>query len=53
VSQNVALRGKRGSEAPAFRRGERHKPIKFSIGPICYAGGQLLIALSCSYLLQP
>jgi hypothetical protein len=25
VSQNVALRGKRGSEAPAFRRGERHK----------------------------
>ena len=27
------------------------KPIKFSIGPICYAGGQLLIALSCSYFL--
>jgi len=28
-----------------------HKPIKFSFGPICYAGGQLLIALSCSYFL--
>jgi len=27
------------------------KPVKFSIGPICYAGGQLLIALSCSYFL--
>jgi uncharacterized membrane protein YhhN len=26
-------------------------PIKFSIGPILYAGGQLLIALSCSYFL--
>ena len=26
-------------------------PIKFSIGPICYAGGQLLIALSCAYFL--
>ncbi len=26
-------------------------PIKFSIGPICYAGGQLLIALSCTYFL--
>ena len=24
MSQNVAHRGKRGSEAPAFRRGERH-----------------------------
>jgi len=30
-----------------------YKPIKFSIGPICYAGGQLLIALSCSYFLFP
>lgn len=28
-----------------------YKPIKFSIGPILYAGGQLLIALSCSYFL--
>lgn len=28
-----------------------YKPLKFSIGPICYAGGQLLIALSCSYML--
>jgi uncharacterized membrane protein YhhN len=27
-------------------------PIKFSIGPICYAGGQLLIALSCAYFLS-
>lgn len=26
-------------------------PVKFSIGPICYAGGQLLIALSCAYFL--
>jgi uncharacterized membrane protein YhhN len=26
-------------------------PIKFSIGPICYAGGQVLIALSCAYFL--
>jgi len=25
VSQNVAHWGKRGSEAPAFRRGERHE----------------------------
>ena len=25
MSQNVAHRGKRGSEAPAFRRGERHR----------------------------
>lgn len=24
-------------------------PIKFSIGSICYAGGQVLIALSCAY----
>lgn len=28
-----------------------YTPIKFSIGPILYAGGQLLIALSCSYFL--
>jgi uncharacterized membrane protein YhhN len=27
------------------------KPVKFFFGPICYAGGQLLIALSCSYFL--
>lgn len=27
----------------------RH-PLKFFFGPICYAGGQVLIALSCSYL---
>jgi uncharacterized membrane protein YhhN len=27
------------------------KPLKFFFGPICYAGGQLLIALSCSYFL--
>jgi len=27
------------------------KPAKFSVGPICYAGGQLLIALSCAYFL--
>ena len=26
----------------------RH-PLKFFLGPICYEGGQLLIALSCSY----
>jgi uncharacterized membrane protein YhhN len=26
-------------------------PIKFSVGPILYAGGQLLIALSCSYFM--
>lgn len=25
------------------------KPGKFTVGPICYAGGQLLIALSCAY----
>jgi len=25
-----------------------YKPSKFVIGPICYAGGQLLIALSCA-----
>ena len=28
-----------------------HKPLKFFFGPICYAGGQLLVALSCSYFL--
>lgn len=27
------------------------KPLKFFFGPICYAGGQLLIALSCTYFL--
>jgi uncharacterized membrane protein YhhN len=27
------------------------KPLQFFFGPICYAGGQLLIALSCSYFL--
>lgn len=27
------------------------KPGKFTFGPICYAGGQLLIALSCAYFL--
>ena len=26
-------------------------PLKFFFGPICYAGGQLLIALSCAYFL--
>jgi uncharacterized membrane protein YhhN len=25
-----------------------YKPGKFTVGPICYAGGQLLIALSCT-----
>ena len=25
------------------------RPGKFTVGPICYAGGQLLIALSCAY----
>mgnify|MGYP001139556831 CR=1 FL=1 len=29
------------------------KPAKFTIGPVCYAGGQLLIALSCAYFLLP
>jgi uncharacterized membrane protein YhhN len=28
-----------------------HKPLKFFFGPICYAGGQLLIALSCTFIL--
>ena len=28
------------------------KPMKYTIGPIFYAGGQLLIALSCSYFLK-
>ena len=27
------------------------RPLKFFFGPICYAGGQLLIALSCAYFL--
>jgi uncharacterized membrane protein YhhN len=26
-----------------------HEPVKFFYGPVCYAAGQLLIALSCSY----
>jgi uncharacterized membrane protein YhhN len=26
-----------------------YKPVKFFYGPLCYASGQLLIALSCSY----
>ncbi len=25
------------------------KPAKYTVGPICYAGGQLLIGLSCAY----
>ena len=29
------------------------KARKFTIGPVCYAGGQLLIALSCAYFLLP
>ncbi|HEX3050735.1 MAG TPA: lysoplasmalogenase family protein [Aggregatilineaceae bacterium] len=28
-----------------------YKPGTFTVGPICYAGGQLLIALSCAYFL--
>lgn len=28
-----------------------YKPGKFTVGPICYAGGQLLIALSCAYFI--
>lgn len=28
-----------------------YKPGKFTIGPICYAGGQLLIALSCAFFI--
>ncbi len=28
-----------------------YKPGKFTIGPICYAGGQLLVALSCAYFI--
>jgi len=28
-----------------------HKPLKFFFGPICYSGGQLMIALSCSWFL--
>lgn len=27
------------------------KPLRFFFGPICYAGGQLLIALSCTFFL--
>jgi len=30
-----------------------YKPRKFFLGPICYAEGQLLIALSCTYFLIP
>ncbi len=29
-----------------------YKPGKFTVGPICYAGGQLLIALSCAYFIS-
>lgn len=29
-----------------------YKPGKFTIGPICYEGGQLLIALSCAYFIS-
>lgn len=29
------------------------KPGKFTVGPICYAGGQLLIALSCAFFILP
>lgn len=28
-----------------------YKPAKFSVGPIYYAGGQLLVALSCAYFI--
>ena len=28
-----------------------HKPLKFHLGPLYYAGGQLLVALSCAYIL--
>ncbi len=28
-----------------------YKPGKFTVGPICYAGGQLLVALSCAYFI--
>jgi uncharacterized membrane protein YhhN len=28
-----------------------YKPLKFTVGPICYSGGQLLIALSCAYFI--
>ncbi len=30
-----------------------YKPGKFTVGPICYAGGQLLIALSCVFFILP
>jgi uncharacterized membrane protein YhhN len=26
-----------------------HEPVKFFYGPVCYAAGELLLALSCSY----
>jgi len=26
-----------------------HEPLHFFYGPVCYASGQLLLALSCSY----
>ncbi len=29
-----------------------YKPGKFTIGPVCYAGGQLLVALSCAYFIH-
>ncbi len=29
-----------------------YKPGKFTVGPVCYAGGQLLIALSCAYFIS-
>lgn len=28
-----------------------YKPGKFTVGPICYAGGQLLVALSCAFFI--
>jgi uncharacterized membrane protein YhhN len=28
------------------------KPGKFTVGPICYAGGQLLVALSCAFFIS-
>jgi uncharacterized membrane protein YhhN len=28
-----------------------YKPGKFTVGPVCYAGGQLLVALSCAYFI--
>jgi uncharacterized membrane protein YhhN len=29
-----------------------YKPGKFTLGPICYAGGQLLVALSCAFFIS-